>query len=84
VPNVPHARFSDLEDGNYKAVAAARWNNRGVGSNQVPFVVHSIRYDVQLVPTPLFPKLGEIVSFRAELTPTVKDATYIFHFGDVD
>jgi len=76
------AQVSNLGDGNYEAVAAARWNNRSVVSNRVRIVVHSIKYDVSLIPKPRFPKSGDTVSFDAELSPAVEKATYIFHFGD--
>lgn len=75
-------QFNNLGDGNYEAVAAARWNNRSVGSNRVRIVVHSIKYEVRLIPKPLSPKSGDIVSFDAEVSPAVEHAMYIFHFGD--
>ena len=76
------AQVKNLGDGNYEAVAEARWNNRSVVSNRVRIVVHSIQYDVRLFPKPLLSKTGETVSFGAEVSPTVEHATYIFHFGD--
>jgi PKD domain len=76
------AQFTYLNDGDYEAVAAARWNNGSVSSNPVRIVVHSIKYEVRLLPDSLHLKSGETVSFLAEVNPTVETATYIYHFGD--
>jgi len=76
------AQFTYLNDGDYEAVAAARWNNGSVSSNPVRIVVHSIKYEIRLLPDSLHVKSGETVSFRAEVNPTVETATYIYHFGD--
>jgi hypothetical protein len=76
------ALFRDLQDGDYEAVAAARWSDRSVESNRVRIVVHAVKYELRLLPRPMLPKLGEVVSFDAQLSPDKESATYIFHFGD--
>jgi len=77
------AQFSYPSDGNYEATASARWNNGSVNSNPVNIVVHAIKYEVRLLPDPLDVKPGGTVSFRAEVSPEVERATYIYHFGDI-
>ena len=75
------ARFANLSDGDYEAIATARWNNRSVTSNRLHIVVHSIKYEVRLLPGSLHLRPDESVSFGADVSPAVKSATYIFHFG---
>lgn len=75
------ADFTYRHDGNYKATAGARWNNGNTNSNTVRIVVHSVRYEVKLLPDALKVRAGAVVAFRAEVRPPVQGATYIYHFG---
>src|SRR5260370_19902589 len=78
----PQAQFTYFNDGDYQATAAARWSNGSVKSNPVHIVAHAIKYEVRLLPDPLDVKAGVTVSFRAEVSPEVERATYVYHYGD--
>lgn len=77
----PSASNAFAGDADYTVTVDARWDG-GSAESTLNLVVHPISYQVRLVPRTLKTSPGDPVTFRAEITPEVANATLEYHFGD--